>query len=70
MKPIDFMTKYQHLVNSIVVKESIEETNYSRALAKGSKLKQYEIGLIAGKMEAYAELLDEIKELAYSEVDK
>ena len=67
MKPIDddFKKKYLHIVKSIVLKESIEETNYSRALANSSQLKDYEIGLTAGRMEAFCELLDEIKELEY-----
>lgn len=67
MKPIDYKTKYLCLVKSIVIKEGIAGVNYSRALAKGSTLKQYEIGVIAGKLEAFAELLDEIKKIAYSE---
>ena len=67
MKLIDYEEKYLRLVKTIVTKEGVAEINYGRALAKGSTLKQYEIGLRAGKMEAFSELIDEIKRLEYSE---
>jgi hypothetical protein len=72
MKPIDYKTKYQCLVKSIVTKESIAEVNYGRALRRGdgTTSKTFDIGLIAGKMEALTELLDEIKEPEYSGEDE
>jgi hypothetical protein len=67
MKPVDYKTKYLRLVKCIVLNQSIEEINYARALANSSTLKDHEIGLTAGRMQAFSELLDEIKVLKYSD---